>query len=45
MDSSYLAVSEKDKEFIDQFNPIEEDILNELADYLLETQDELYNEL
>ena len=45
MDSSYLAVSEKDKEFINQFNPTEEDILKELANYLLETQDELYNEL
>lgn len=45
MDSSYLAVTDLDKEFIKSITTTENDILNEVSEYLNENISNIYTEL
>ena len=45
MDSSYLAVEENDKLFIENISVTEADILHEVSEYLKGTQDNIYVEI
>jgi len=45
MDSSYLAVEEDDKLFIENIGVTEVDILHEVSEYLKENQDNVYVKL
>ena len=45
MDSSYLAVSEEDKNYINQFIPTEKTILAEIREYLQNNTHAIYTEL
>ena len=45
MDHSYLAIEEKDKEYISSINVTENDILNEVSVYLNNNPENIYTEL
>lgn len=45
MNSSYIAVSEEDKNYINQFSPSEELILKEVSNYLKNNQKTIYHDL
>lgn len=45
MDSSYLAVNESDKKFIENIEVTENDILNEISEYLKNNEDNIYTRL